>query len=109
MSDDLWFEQLAEAAGQLTAQRAPAKLKSRTYSAMVAQMAESGPLLDLTETRSSGGQLCIFETTLTLLPRGTNVSSMNPCRICHARILGERMDQAPIFWPGCPYAEFHHG
>jgi hypothetical protein len=34
---------------------------------------------------------------------------MNPCRICHARILGERLEKAPIFWPGCPYSEFHKG
>jgi hypothetical protein len=109
MVDDLWFERLAEATAEVTPERAPARLKSRIYSALVARMAESGSLLDLTETRNSGGRLCVFETTLTLLPPAVNVSSMNPCRICHARVLGERMKQAPIFWPGCPYAEFHHG
>jgi hypothetical protein len=109
MSDDLWFERLADATGDLTPERAPASLKSRIYSALVARMAESGSLLDLVETRSSGARLCIFETALILLPRGTNVSSMNPCRICHARVLGERMAHAPIFWRGCPYSEFHHG
>jgi len=109
MSDDLWFERLSEATGELTGERAPASLKSRIYSALVAGMAESGLLLDLVETRSSGGRLCVFETALTVLPLGTNVRSMNPCRICHARVVGERMENAPIFWPGCPYAEFHHG
>ena len=109
MSDDLWFERLADATGDLTPERAPATLKSRVYSALVARMAESGSLLDLVETRSSGARLCIFETALTLLPRGTTVSSMNPCRSCHARVLGERMAHAPIVWPGCPYSEFHHG
>ena len=108
MSDDLWFERLADATGDLTAERAPAALKSRIYSALVRRMAESGSLLDLVYSRSSGARLCIFETALTLFPRGTNVSSMNPCRICHARLLGERMEHAPIFWPGCPYSEFHH-
>jgi hypothetical protein len=34
---------------------------------------------------------------------------MNPCRVCHARVLGERLERAPIFWPGCPYSEFHNG
>lgn len=109
MSDDRWFERLAEATGESTPERAPARLTSRTYSAIVARMAESGSLLDLTQTKNAGGRLCVFETALTLLPLGANVSSMNPCRICHARILGERMDDAPIFWPGCPYSDFHHG
>jgi hypothetical protein len=109
MADDLWFERLSDATGELTPVRAPAKLKSRTYSAIVAQMAESGSLLDLAETRNCGGRLCVFETALTMVPLGTTVSSMNPCRICHARILGERMEHAPIFWPGCPYSEFHNG
>jgi hypothetical protein len=71
-------------------------------------MAESGSLLDLAQTKHAGGRLCIFETALTVLPLGA-ISTMNPCRICHARILGERMEDAPIFWPGCPYADFHHG
>ncbi len=109
MSDDLWFERLADATGDLTAERPSATLKSRIYSEFVARMAESGSLLDLVETRKAGARLCIFETALTLLPRGTNISSMNPCRICHARALGERMAHAPIFWPGCPYSEFQHG
>lgn len=109
MSDDLWFERLSEATGELTGERAPARLKSKIYSALVARMAESGSLLDLVETKSSGARLCVFETTLTVLPLGTNVRSMNPCRICHARVVGERMENAPIFWSGCPYAEFHRG
>jgi hypothetical protein len=88
---------------------APARLKSRIYSAVVAQMAGSGSLLDLTESRKAGAELCVFETALTVVAAGTHVTTMNPCRICHARILGERMDNAPIFWPGCPYASFHHG
>jgi hypothetical protein len=109
MSDDRWFERLAEATAESPPERAPARLKSRTYSAVVAHMAESGRLLDLTQTKNAGGHLCVFETALTVLPRGSHVGSMNPCRICHARILGERMEQAPIFWPGCPYSDFHRG
>ena len=109
MSDDPWFRRLAEATGDLTPERAPATLKSKVYSALTARMAESGSLLDLTETKRAGGRLCVFENMLTLLPVGAEVRSMNPCRICHARILGERMEQAPIFWPGCPYSEFHNG
>jgi hypothetical protein len=106
MSDDVWFEHLAEATGDVTPARASARLKSKIYSALVAQMAESGPLLDLAETKA-GGHLCVFENALSMLPLGTDIRSMNPCRICHARVLGERMQHAPIFWPGCPYADFH--
>jgi len=107
VSDDLWFEQLVEATGEMTHERAPARLKSQIYSAVLARMGESGPLLDLMDTKKAGGRLCVFENALTMLPLGTDIRSMNPCRICHARVLGERMEQAPIFWPGCPYAGFH--
>ena len=108
MSDDVWFEQLAEATGGTARERAPASLKSKIYSALVTRMAESGSLRDLADTKGGGESLCVFENALTMLPRGTQLRSMNPCRICHARVLGERMDHAPIFWPGCPYADFHH-
>jgi hypothetical protein len=107
MADDLWFERLAGAAGDVRQERAPAMLKSRIYSKLVARMAESGPLLDLVQTQEAGGRLCVFERSMTVLPLGTGIQSRNPCRICHARVLGERVTHAPIFWPGCPYAEFH--
>jgi hypothetical protein len=108
MADDLWFERLADASGPATEERTPASVKSRIYSAVVARMADTGPLLDLRSTREAGGHLCVFENALAVVPLGTNFHSMNPCRICHARVLGERMQHAPIFWPGCPYSEFHN-
>jgi hypothetical protein len=108
MSDDLWFERLAEAGVDVAPEKAPARLKSKVYSRVVARLAESGPLLDLAESSKAGGDLCVFERALTALPLGEGVRSMNPCRICHARVLGERVEHAPIFWPGCPYSEFHH-
>jgi hypothetical protein len=107
MTDDLWFERLAEATGPIEEERSPANVRAKVYSALVARMADKGPLLDLRQTKDAGGHLCVFENALAALPLGTSVHSMNPCRICHARVLGERMDRAPIFWPGCPYAEFH--
>ena len=107
MTDDLWFENLAASAAE-EPERAPARLKSKVYSAVVARLAESGGLLDVKATRESGGELCLFESALAVLPAGSGARSMNPCRICHARVLGERMDHAPIFWPGCPYSEFHN-
>lgn len=87
--------------------RAPGRLKSRIYSALVLRQASTGPLLSLTETRAAGRPLCVFESGLCGLPVGERVKASNPCRVCHARVLGERLESAPIFWPHCPYAEFH--
>lgn len=109
MSDELWFEHLAGATAEAPHERAPAKLRSRIYSTLLARMADTGPLRDLRDTQKAGGRLCIFEDALTKLPLGANTRSRNPCRICHARVLAERMEHAPIFWPGCPYANFHRG
>jgi hypothetical protein len=109
MSDDSWFERLAEAARDVPEERTPARLKSKIYSAVVMRMTESAPLLDLQEAKNTGSHLCVFERSVALLPIGTTIRSMNPCRVCHARVLGERMDHAPIFWPGCPYSDFHNG
>jgi hypothetical protein len=108
MSDDRWFERLARATGDGTPERAPARLKSKIYSALVSDMSGSGALLDLAATKRAGGRLCVFEDVLTIVGAGTDLLSKNPCRICHARLLGERMERAPIFWPGCPYSEFHN-
>jgi hypothetical protein len=109
MTDDLWFERLTASTGDLAEEAAPASLKSKVYSSIVTRMTRPGPLLDLRETKKAGGHLCVFEHAVALLPVGTDIRSMNPCRICHARVLGERMEHAPIFWPGCPYSEFHNG
>jgi hypothetical protein len=108
MADDLWFERLVEATGSVTEEPTPARVKSKVYSALVARMAETSPLLDLRETKNAGGHLCVFEHAVAILPLGMDLQAKNPCRICHARVLGERMDHAPIFWPGCPYSEFHN-
>ena len=109
MTDDL-LDRVAALTEDLPSEvRAPAKLKAQVYSALVARMAASGSLLDLAASREAGGHLCVFEQILTVLPVGTDVRTMNPCRVCHARVLGERMEHAPIFWPGCPYSDFHNG
>jgi hypothetical protein len=110
MDDDRWFGQLAEVTGaEVQPLPAPARLKARIYSALIEQHAASGPLLSLTETKAGGRRLCIFEEVLAHLPVDERVKAKNPCRICHARVLGERLDRAPIFWPGCPYSKFHRG
>jgi hypothetical protein len=109
VTDEVWFERLAELTGAAIEDRAPSHLKSKVYSSLVTKMAQSGPLLDLRDVKAAGGHLCIFEHAVALLPLGSVVRATNPCRICHARVLGERVEHAPIFWPGCPYSEFHNG
>jgi len=37
---------------------------------------------------------------------GETVKSLNICRVCHARVLAEHLENAPIYWGGCPYVEF---
>lgn len=105
MDRDRFFLTLASSADR--DEPAPARLKSKIYSALIAHQAASGPLLSLAATKAEGGQLCVFESALCALPVQDSVKSMNPCRICHARVLGERFETAPIFWPHCPYSDFH--
>ena len=107
MTDEVWFQQLAEATEFSGDDLAPAHLKSKVYSSLVTSMAQSGPLLDLRDVKDAGEHLCVFEHAIAVLPVGAGVGSRNPCRICHARVLGERLEHAPIFWPRCPYSEFH--
>jgi hypothetical protein len=109
MTDEVWFEQLADMTRRASEDRAPARLKSKVYSSLVTSMVQSGPLLDLRDVKDAGGHLCVFEQAVAILPVGAGVRSMNPCHVCHARVLGERMEHAPIFWPGCPYSKFHNG
>jgi hypothetical protein len=109
MDDDRWLEQLAGEGSVDTADLAPApaRLQARIYSALVQQLARTGPLLSLAATKAAGHGLCLFEEAVAVLPMGDRIGSMNPCRVCHARLLAEHVDHAPIFWPCCPYADFH--
>ena len=88
---------------------APARLRSRIYSRLVAEQSATGRLLSLTETRESGRALCVFEAAMSYAPLPNAIRAMNPCYVCHARHLAEHLDHAPIFWPHCPYAEYHRG
>jgi hypothetical protein len=108
MNDEHFFTSLAARTDAMggTAERAPASLKSRLYSALVADQAASGPLLSLPATQAAGRPLCVFENLLQVLPVGERVTSMNPCRICHARVLAETFESPPIYWPHCPYVAF---
>ena len=85
--------------------KASSRLKSRLLSKLISLEQSEGPLRVLSETRRAGEQLCVFERAVALLPSDT-LQSKNPCAVCHARILGEIVENAPIFWSGCPYSRF---
>lgn len=85
---------------------APARLKSRVFSRVNLEQAKQGPLASVSESKAAGRALCVFENIMEIAPTGDAIKRMNYCRVCHARVLAENMDQAPIWWPGCPYAEF---
>jgi hypothetical protein len=85
---------------------APSRLKSRIYSALVQRQVESGPLLSVSETKAEGRRLCVFENLVEISPVGEKVKSLNFCRVCHARVLAEAIENAPIYWPHCPYVHF---
>ena len=107
MNEERFFAMLAEKTDAVagTAARAPARLKSQLYSALVVEQAASGPLRSLPATKAAGRPLCVFENVLRVVP-DERMTSMNPCRVCHARLLAERFESPPIYWPHCPYVDF---
>lgn len=108
MDTEQLLKQLAAIDEDAADERAPARLKSKIYSALVSRMAEATPLLSLAATKETGAKLCIFEDAVAALPVGEQIGSKNLCRVCHARVLAERLEWAPIFWPACPYSQFHN-
>ncbi len=111
MSEDIRkkyrFEALAADAELAPAEdKAPASLKARVYSALVQAQKASGALLSLSQSYAAGGGLCVFEQLVRIAPVGEEIKSLNPCRICHARLLTERFDHAPIYWAHCHYVAF---
>jgi hypothetical protein len=97
------FQQVA---AQAAPKRASSRLKSRIFSALQLAQQETGPLCSLSETRRAGARLCLFEELVRLAPTAEALKQKNPCRLCHARILAEHLEHAPIYWPGCPYVRF---
>jgi hypothetical protein len=105
MIDDLMrAAQSADESGQAPVP-ASSRLKSRILSKLISLEQDEGPLRILRESRDSGESLCIFEHAVALLPFD-ELQSRNPCAVCHARVLGERVENAPIFWSGCAYSRF---
>ncbi len=106
MNDESFFTMLAELTDAEPGREcAPSRLKSQLYSALVVAQSAIGPLRTLPATKASGRPLCVFENLLRMVP-DTRVTSMNPCRVCHARFLAERFESPPIYWPHCPYVDF---
>lgn len=87
-------------------ERAPSSLKARLYSALIREQQASGPLASLDATVAAGHGICVFEKLVQIAPVGEQLKSPFFCRTCHARVLAERFNNAPIFWPNCPYVAF---
>lgn len=104
---DVFFDQLAELC-DAAAVRAPSRLKSQTYSALVTAAQEQAPLCTLGESKAAGRGLCVFEELVRIAPVGEALQRRNYCRVCHARVLGESVEGAPIYWPHCPYVRFQN-
>ncbi len=88
--------------------RAPSRLKSRIYSALLERQRNDGPLLSLPQVKSRGRKLCVFEELVQIAPLAEAAKQPNFCRVCHARILAENIENAPVYWHGCPYAQFQN-
>jgi hypothetical protein len=105
--EDEFFDQLAERTPPLgSPASASAKLKSQLYSMLMLRAAAAGPLASFTQSKEAGYGLCVFEELVRIAPVGEVAKSSNICRVCHARVLAEHLDKAPIYWPHCPYSEF---
>ena len=102
--DEQFMKRLAGV--ELNESHAPTPLKAKVYSALLRRQEESGPLASLTESALCGHELCVFEQIVRISPVGERAKSLNICRVCHARVLAEHMDNAPIYWSGCPYVQF---
>lgn len=111
MSKLIGIEQLIASSavtGEEPGVRASSRLKSRIYSRLVQEQAAGGPLLSLSETKASGRPLCVFEELVRIAPVGESAKRRNYCRVCHARIAGEHLERAPIYWAHCPYVRFQN-
>jgi hypothetical protein len=106
--DEKLFRQLADRTGtdSMPSSRAPSRLKARIYSALMLRESGLGRLRSLPETKAEGRKLCVFEELMRVAPLSTNMKSLNICRVCHARVLGESIENPPIYWANCPYVDF---
>ncbi len=103
--DDSFFERLAQLP-EGENDRAPSRLKARLLTTLLRKQEASGPLRTLAQTRAHGHELCVFEDLWERAVSSGTAQSFNCCRLCHARVLAERVEHAPLYWPNCPYAAF---
>jgi hypothetical protein len=106
LPDEEFIQRLADMVEPAETEVAPARLKAKLYSALVLRQTETGPLMSLSETAGRGHELCVFEQLVRIAPVGEMTKSLNICRVCHARVLAEHIENTPIYWRGCPYVEF---
>jgi hypothetical protein len=107
-TEERLFSQLADQTGLASAPApaAPSRLKARIYSALMLRESASKRLRSIPETKAEGRKLCVFEELVRIAPVSAQMKSLNICRICHARVLGESMEKPPIYWANCPYVQF---
>ncbi len=105
LPDEEFMVRIADGVELTGPEVAPARLKAKVYSDLTSRQAETGPLMSLTETDACGHKLCVFEEIVRIAPVGESAKSLNICRVCHARVLAEQIENAPIYWSGCPYVE----
>jgi hypothetical protein len=103
MTEDAMFEKMSGTRDELPA---PARLKSRIYTALIRAQQEDGPLETVSATKRAGRALCVFEELIQIAAVRESAKSKFYCTVCHARVLAEHMEKAPIWWPHCPYAAF---
>jgi hypothetical protein len=84
----------------------PSSLTARLYSAIIREQSTSGSLASLDASVANGYGICVFEKLVQIAPIGEAAKSPFFCHVCHARVLAERFDNPPIFWPNCPYVAF---
>lgn len=87
-------------------EHAPSSLKARLYSNFVHTQQDTGTLASLDVSVASGQGVCVFEKLVQIAPIGEQLKSPFFCQVCHARVLAEHFDKAPIYWPHCPYVKF---
>lgn len=97
-----------EAINPSSEERAPSRLKATIYSALIKAQQASGPLQSISRTEDDGYPLCVFEKIVQIAPVEEKAKEPFFCWGCHARVLGEKVENAPIFWKHCPYVKFQN-
>lgn len=103
---DKQFRRILSSRGESSFNKAPSKLKSLIYSALIREQQKDGPLMSLDQTEAAGRGLCGWEKLMKAAPIGEKGREFFHCHTCHARLLAEHFEHVPISWAFCPYVEF---